>query len=68
MRHCGSDPTDRSASSASGSADSRLADRIKDAIRTYDAEIFICSECGRLAFMIDPGDGLIDHLEDEVLL
>jgi hypothetical protein len=27
-------------------------------------EVFLCSTCGKPAYMIDPGDGLVDHVED----
>ena len=40
-----------------------IESKIKGAIETYEAEIFICSECGKLAYMIDPGDGLITHID-----
>jgi hypothetical protein len=37
--------------------------QIKNVIETYNAEIFICKECGKLAYMIDPGDGLVTHID-----
>ena len=39
-----------------------IESRIKRAIETYEAVIFICQECGQLAYMIDPGDGLVTHI------
>jgi hypothetical protein len=40
-----------------------IESRIKTAIETYDAEIFVCADCGKLAYMIDPGDGLVTHID-----
>lgn len=41
----------------------KLSGEIKSAIETYEAVIFICDECGNLAYMIDPGDGLVSHFD-----
>lgn len=40
-----------------------IEDEIKKAIETYGATIFVCPECGVLAYMVDPGDGLVTHIE-----
>lgn len=40
-----------------------IIEQIKSAIETYEAVIFICDGCGRLAYMIDPGDGLTTHID-----
>jgi hypothetical protein len=37
--------------------------QIKQAIETYEAQIFICECCGKLAYMVDPGDGLVTHID-----
>jgi hypothetical protein len=34
---------------------------VKNAIETYEATLFICPDCKRLAYMIDPGDGIVSH-------
>ncbi len=39
-----------------------ITEAVKAAIETYEAIIFVCENCGRLAYMIDPGDGLITHI------
>jgi hypothetical protein len=39
-----------------------IESQIKSAIETYEAVIFVCNECGKLAY-IDPGDGLITHID-----
>ena len=40
-----------------------IESRIKTAIETYKATIFVCEECGCLAYMVDPEDGLITYIE-----
>lgn len=40
-----------------------IESRIKGAIETYEAQIFVCGECGKLAYMVDPGDGLVTHFD-----
>lgn len=40
-----------------------IESKIKLAIETYEASIFVCPDCGRLAYMIDPGDGLVTHID-----
>jgi hypothetical protein len=40
-----------------------IESQIKSAIENYEASIFICSNCGRLAYMVDPGDGLVTHID-----
>jgi hypothetical protein len=39
-----------------------IESKIRNAIETYEAVIFICEDCGKLAYMIDPGDGLVTHI------
>lgn len=39
-----------------------IESQIKTALTTYEAVIFICEECGQLAYMIDPGEGLMSHI------
>lgn len=58
-------PSDFSQDYKSGWKDGwdQIESQIKQAIETYEAEIFICSECGKLAYMIDPGDGLVTHID-----
>lgn len=36
---------------------------IREAVETYETTIFICQDCDKPAYMIDPGDGLVTHLE-----
>ena len=40
-----------------------IESQIKSAIETYEATIFVCEDCGKLAYMVDPGDGLVTHIE-----
>lgn len=40
-----------------------IEERIKNAIRSYEAQIFICDDCDKLAYMVDPGDGLVSHIK-----
>jgi hypothetical protein len=40
-----------------------IESQIKSAIETYEAVIFVCDQCGKLAYMVDPGDGLITHFD-----
>lgn len=46
-----------------------LLNRITEIVENFN--LYKCGNCGRLAYMIDPGDGIVTHLsikEDGTLL